>query len=122
MGGSIQNLKEAGKTIIEHRVENREEVQHQISVIPKSLLYCIVKKKNYGVNSNHRNGIDRLSDKFVVTARAPDNVIEAFEAPHKMFFMGVMWHPEFALTKEDKALWQAFVLASASYSRKKTDY
>lgn len=119
LDGTIGNLKEAGKTTIEHRVENREEVQHEINVVPKSMLYCIVKKKKFGVNSNHRNGIERLSQKFVVTARAPDDVIEAFEAPHKIFFMGVMWHPEFALTKEDKALWQAFVKASAHYAAHK---
>ncbi len=120
LGGSIQNLKEAGKTLIEHRVENREEVQHQITVVSKSMLHYIVKKKNFGVNSNHRQGIHLLSDKLVVTARAPDDVIEAFEAPHKIFFMGVMWHPEFALTNEDKALWQAFVQASARYAAKKS--
>jgi len=119
LDGTIGNLKEAGKTTIEHRVENREEVQHEINVAPKSMLYCIVKKKKYDVNSNHRNGIDRLSKKFVVTARAPDDVIEAFEAPHKMFFMGVMWHPEFALTKEDQSLWKAFIQTSARYAAHK---
>lgn len=121
LGGTLQNLKEAGITTIEHRVENREQIQHQIIVVPKSLLHSIVKKKQFGVNSNHREGINRLSDKFVVTARAPDNVIEAIEAPNKTFFIGVIWHPEFVLSDEDKLLWQAFVNASAAHAKKKVD-
>jgi len=119
LGGTLQNLKEAGKTSIEHRVDNREQIQHQVIVVPNSLLYRIMKKKQFGVNSNHREGILRLSDKYVVTARAPDNVIEAFEAPNKTFFVGVIWHPEFVLSDQDKALWHAFVQASAGYAAKK---
>lgn len=121
LGGSLENLKEAGKTSIEHRVDNREQIQHQVIVVPKTLLSRIMKKQQFGVNSNHREGIHRLSDKYVVTARAPDDVIEAFEAPNKTFFIGVIWHPEFVLSEQDKQLWQAFVKASANYAKKKAE-
>jgi putative glutamine amidotransferase len=30
----------------------------------------------------------------VVTARAPDGIIEGLEAPHHPFCIGVQWHPE----------------------------
>lgn len=121
LGGTLINLKESGKTTFEHRVENREEIQHLVNVVPKSTLFCIVKKKQFGVNSNHREGINRLSDKLVVSARAPDNVIEAVEAPEKSFFIGVIWHPEFVLSEQDERLWKAFVNASANYAKKKED-
>lgn len=116
LGGTlIPNLKEVLKTPIQHRQENREKLHHSIAISEKSQLYKIVKTKSLKVNSNHRAGINKVSPVFVVTARAPDGVIEGFEVPGKRFFMGVMWHPEFMLTPEEKLLWKSFIQASSEY-------
>lgn len=114
LGGTLfKNLKESLKTPIQHRNEDRAHVQHDIAIDPNSFLYKIVKTQNLGVNSNHHAGINIVASQLKVSATAPDGVIEAFEAPNKRFFVGVMWHPEFVLSEQEKQLWQAFIEASA---------
>lgn len=116
MGGTLyQNLKEALGTPIQHRNEIRDSAHHSIEIFPKSRLYQITRVKSLDVNSNHNAGIKEPARVFVVNARAPDGVIEGFEAPNKRFFMGVMWHPEFLLSEQEKELWKAFVCAAAQY-------
>jgi gamma-glutamyl-gamma-aminobutyrate hydrolase PuuD len=43
---------------------------------------------------SHHQSIDALGTGLVVTARAPDGVIEAVELPGAFFVLGVQWHPE----------------------------
>ena len=47
------------------------------------------------VNSVHHQGIKDLAAGFVVEARAPDGVIEAFRRDGEGYIAGVQWHPEF---------------------------
>jgi len=47
------------------------------------------------VNSVHHQGIKDLAPGFVVEARAPDGVIEAFRRDGEGYVAGVQWHPEF---------------------------
>lgn len=118
LGGTlIQNLKETLGTPIQHRNEERHVLQHPITISEQSKLYKLINTKTLKVNSNHRAGINKVSSGLVVTARAPDGVIEAFEMPNKRFFIGVMWHPEFMLTKEETLLWKAFIQAASEYSQ-----
>jgi putative glutamine amidotransferase len=48
----------------------------------------------------------------VVSARAPDGVIEAIEAPGHRFALGVQWHPEYAVSPADPLIVRAFVDAA----------
>ena len=46
------------------------------------------------VNSFHHQALKDVAPGFVVTARAPDGVIESIEDPARPFVIGVQWHPE----------------------------
>ena len=46
------------------------------------------------VNSRHHQAVQRIASGYVVTAVAPDGVIEALERPASRFCVGVQWHPE----------------------------
>lgn len=46
------------------------------------------------VNSSHHQALARRGKGLVVTARAPDRIIEAIEDPRRPFWIGVQFHPE----------------------------
>jgi putative glutamine amidotransferase len=116
LGGTLtSNLKKTFNITTEHRNENREKIQHKVTIEPNTQLYHIVKNAKFGVNSNHREGLKEVSPVLNINARATDGVVEGIEAPKKQFFIGVMWHPEFQLNKEEEKLWQAFLDAATKY-------
>lgn len=120
LGGTLhENLKKALGTPIQHRNEIRHETQHNVEITPGSKLHKVMNTTNLAVNSNHNAGINQPSQKLSVTAVAPDGVIESFEAKDKRFFIGVMWHPEYVLSNEEKKLWIAFIEAAREHHARK---
>ena len=61
------------------------------------------------VNSRHHQAIRQVAPGFVVSATAPDGVVEAIEDPRARFCIGVQWHPEnFFRTGEFRPLFEGF--------------
>jgi putative glutamine amidotransferase len=93
-------------------------VAHDVRILANSRLYAalgdaIDRSCTCRVNSRHHQSVGRLGRQFVASATAPDGVIEAIEAPHATFCVGVQWHPEnFWRTGEFRALFDAFVDAA----------
>jgi len=46
------------------------------------------------VNTHHHQALKAVAKGLVVSATAPDGVVEAVELPGKRFVLGVQWHPE----------------------------
>jgi putative glutamine amidotransferase len=68
---------------------------HPIEVAESSLAARLAGPGVHDVNSHHHQGIDRLGDGAVVTARATaDDLPEALEWPDQKYVLGVQWHPE----------------------------
>ncbi len=66
------------------------------------------------VNSRHHQAVKRVAVGLIVTATAPDGVIEAVEDATARFCLGVQWHPEnFWRTGEFRPLFEGFVEACA---------
>ena len=73
-----------------------EDARHMIAAQPGSLIARMAGDRAE-VNSSHHQAVERLADPFVVTARASDGTIEAFEWAQpdgKPFLLAVQWHPE----------------------------
>ena len=94
---------------------------HEITIEPGSIIERCYGSKFITVNSRHHQGItpEFVSDKFCITAMAPDGIVEAVEMKDARFVVGVQWHPE---KKSDEfinsisgALFQAFVDACSEY-------
>ncbi len=67
------------------------------------------------VNSRHHQAVKDVAPGFVVTATAPDGIIEAIEDPTAKFCIGVQWHPEnFWRTGEFRTLFEGLVRAAES--------
>jgi putative glutamine amidotransferase len=65
------------------------------------------------VNSRHHQAVKTPGAGLVVTATAPDGVIEAIEDPSRRFCVGVQWHPEnFYRTGKFRAMFEGLVDAA----------
>lgn len=73
-------------------------VAHPIAIAPGSKLASLLATGSNpaapDVNSRHHQAIKRPADGLVISATAPDGVIEAVERPASTFVLGVQWHPE----------------------------
>ncbi|HWV39893.1 MAG TPA: gamma-glutamyl-gamma-aminobutyrate hydrolase family protein [Vulgatibacter sp.] len=72
------------------------EAVHAIEVTPATRLAEAASSASgtLRVNSTHHQAVKRLGEGLVVSARAPDGVVEAIEDPALPFVVGVQWHPE----------------------------
>ncbi len=65
-----------------------------MTVEPDSYLAKVGTPSSLEVNSSHHQAVDRVASGWVVSAVAPDGIIEAIEAPGHPFALAVQWHPE----------------------------
>jgi putative glutamine amidotransferase len=94
-GTLIQDLPSETSSDITHRhpkKPNRRD--HPVLVRPGTRLAGIAGSPEIDVNSRHHQAVDRPAEDFVVTATAPDGVIEALEARDGRWLVAVQWHPE----------------------------
>lgn len=93
------------------------ELAHEVWVDKDSLLARLMRERLVDealeVNSRHHQAVKAVARGFVVSATAPDGVIEVIEDPGARFCLGVQWHPEnFFRTGEFRALFEGFVEAA----------
>jgi putative glutamine amidotransferase len=92
-------------------------IAHDIWVTEGSLLERLMQERLDGdtlpVNSRHHQAVKAVGEGLVVSATAPDGIVEAVEDPGKRFCVGVQWHPEnFYRTGEFREIFEAFIAAA----------
>lgn len=94
-------------------------VVHSIAVEPGTMLHDILGKRTVGVNSLHRQAAKRVPAPLIVSARAPDGVIEAVESTAHRFVVGIQSHPELIASTVPawRRLFEAFVAAARERRR-----
>ena len=113
-GVLIQHIPDEVAGALAHEQPNpRTEAGHEVMVTPGSLLHRVVVETTVAVNSAHHQAVRAVGPGVVVSARAPDGVIEAIEVPARRFCLGVQWHPEYEITPADSRLFAALVQAAA---------
>ncbi|HET6847525.1 MAG TPA: gamma-glutamyl-gamma-aminobutyrate hydrolase family protein [Gaiellales bacterium] len=91
-GGTLaQHLAESPPVV--HKGPPGTFTTHDVSVELGTRLHDMVGDA-LAVHSCHHQGVDRLGEGLVVTAHAPDGVIEGIETGGERFAVGVLWHPE----------------------------
>ena len=109
---------QTGGSAVDHDVrQTRVTIAHDIWVVADSLLDRLLHERETGdtcpVNSRHHQAIKQVGSGLIVTATAPDGIIEAVEDPSQTFCVGVQWHPEnFYRTGEFRPLFEGFVDAA----------
>ncbi len=84
-------------TANDHVKTDGEDARHAIATVRGSIVAELACAQHAEVNSSHHQAVDQLAEPFVVTARASDGTVEAFEwaeTDGKPFFLAVQWHPE----------------------------
>ena len=114
LGGTlIQHIPDEVEGALEHEQRNpRDQAGHTVAVTPGSLLHRICGAEELPVNSAHHQAAKAAGPDAVVNAVAPDGVIEGIELPSHRFCLGVQWHPEYAISNGDNAIFEAFIAAA----------
>ena len=101
LGGHVaQDLSEVKdgwkeeKGIQHSQQEERNMATHSVKVEKDSVLFSLYKTATLRVNSFHHQSVDDPGERFRITARAEDNIVEAMESTEHKSIMGVQWHPE----------------------------
>jgi putative glutamine amidotransferase len=117
LGGTLtRDIPSMLDTALKHdipRSQPRSTRLHTIDIQPETKLSQILGDTGFLVNSLHHQAIASVPSGAVISAHAPDGIIEGIEFPHKHFALAVQWHPE-DLTDDARMrqLFRAFVDAS----------
>lgn len=101
-GGNLyQDLPSQKKDSIKHNQNSLKHYPtHSIQIEKDSSLYKLF-DHSLMVNSYHHQAIKDMAKDFKVIATAQDGVIEAIEKTTNTYMLGVQWHPEMMLSKDN---------------------
>jgi putative glutamine amidotransferase len=121
-GTLVQDIPSQVPGALTHKLEvpphQAFELAHEIWIDKDTMLSKLMRERLSDtdaceVNSRHHQAVRRLGPGFVVSATAPDGVIEAIEDPAAGFCLGVQWHPEnFWRTGEFRPLFEGLLEAA----------
>ena len=82
---------------------------HDVIIEPAGRLAAFGKK--WHVNSLHKQAINKVGERLLVEALAPDGLVEAISLSEHPFMIGVQWHPELNYEKDNlsKFLFTEFI-------------
>ena len=127
-GTLIQDIPSARTGALEHQQSGaKDQPSHPVRVVAGTCLSHLFPESAHAergldVNSRHHQSVDRLAPGFIVSATAPDGIIEAFERPGSRFCIGVQWHPEnFWRSESFRELFDALVDAARRYRAGRSD-
>jgi len=97
LGGSlIQRIAAEVPHALEHMQQDKAtNPAHPVTLVPGSILARLTEAETLQVNSSHTQSVGRLGRDLVVSATAPDGVVEAIEYTGPVWAVGVQWHPEY---------------------------
>lgn len=82
---------------------NGRETTHTVNVVEGTMVSELF-AGDIGVNSLHHQIVDQVGDGLIVSAKAPDGVVEGLETPDGKI-MAVQWHPELLPAPDATFVW-----------------
>ena len=100
----------------------RHDPVHEVEIEKGSALHGILKADRLYVNSIHHQAVETAGRDVEICARAQDGIIEGITLKHKKT-IGVQWHPEMLLKKDDKmlCLFESFIAGFKELGRAESD-
>jgi putative glutamine amidotransferase len=115
LGGSLyQDIKSQVAGAARHERSSIKEIGgHLVAIIKGTKLRRIVGRESLEVNTTHHQSVKKLGKGLIVNAAAEDRVVEGIESSRHTFVLGVQWHPEFLVHKDQaqKKIFAALVAA-----------
>jgi putative glutamine amidotransferase len=117
-GMQVMNVA-AGGTLRQHMEGHRQtcpgdRTVHRVDVAAGTRLSRLVRARSVDVNSFHHQAPELLGRGLRVSAKSPDGVIEGIEDPSARFHVGVQWHAECLVDRDEHlALFAGLVEAAA---------
>lgn len=115
-GGSlVQDIPSQVWSALPHRPpKGRPRAFHPVLIERGSVLHRILRRTRLTANTSHHQAVKAVGRRLRVSARAPDGLVEAIEAPQRRLTLGVQWHPERLLDREaHRRIFQSLVRAAA---------
>ncbi len=115
LGGTLyQDVKSQLPGCIAHQQHQiAPYTSHCVTIEADSKLHAIYGDTQIMTNSFHHQSVKEIAPALVVTAKTADGVIEGFEKPDHPYYVGVQWHPERLVEREENAnhkqLFKSFV-------------
>ena len=117
LGGKVQQDISDVAQIRHSQDADRSEPTHSVTVEPDSTLFNIYNKEKLFVNSFHHQAVCDPGERFRVTARSADGIIEAIESREYKSILGVQWHPECMSAEDGAPIFSWLVRQAADYRR-----
>lgn len=102
-GTLVQDIPTSLPESLAHRGARPARVKktraHDVALVPGTRLAGLLagaasRGGHVAVNSRHHQAVKDVAPGFVVSATAPDGIVEAIERAGRRFCVGVQWHPE----------------------------
>lgn len=97
LGGTlIQDIPSEVPGSLKHNSDDERATRvHDVTIDDGSRISQAIGENTIRVNSFHHQSVKDLAPGLIVTARAPDGIIEGIEpATDDWWMMGIQWHPE----------------------------
>ena len=117
LGGKVQQDISDVAQIRHSQDADRSEPTHSVTIEPDSTLFNIYNKEKLFVNSFHHQAVCDPGERFRVTARSADGIIEAIESREYKSIIGVQWHPECMSAEDGSPIFSWLVRQAADYRR-----
>lgn len=114
LGGSLHQ----DVTLRRRHTSNRRTVLplKELVLEPGTRLQQLLDTERMGINSLHRQAIDRLGVGLRVSGRDRDGLVQAVEITDERFIFGTQWHPEFLIYRPNHLrLFRALVRAARGH-------
>ena len=106
-----QDIKEAmpDAPLLKHSQDlPREYASHEVRLEANSLISRIMQTETLAVNSFHHQAVGEAGPHLCVSAKSSDGVIEAVESSEHKSILGVQWHPECFILRNDRVMMPIF--------------
>ncbi len=112
LGGSVhQDIREAmpDANLLKHSQDlPREYASHNVTLEAGSLISRIMETETLPVNSFHHQAVGNPGPHLRISATASDGVIEAVESNEYKSILGVQWHPECFILRNERSMMPLF--------------